>query len=124
MSISQAGDVERVTITTTRQPGGNITENALHLRADSFARILAGCQIFNGDSIKRKHCDGFAVILDTLKNGAFLGSHLCQTLEFISQFKRFISRVATFKTVNINIYKLVGFVVFAKRHAFRRCLTS
>ena len=124
MSISQAGDVERVAITTTRQPGGNVTENALHLRAASFARILAGSRIFNGDSIKREHGDGFAVILGTLKNGAILGSYICQTLEFISQHKRQARRVTTFKPVNIDIYKFIGVVFFAKINAFRRCLTN
>ena len=64
------------------------------------------------------------MFLGTLKNGALLGSYLCQTLEFISQFKRFTCRVATFETVNININKFGGVIFFAEIHAHGRSLAS
>ena len=101
MSISQASDVKRVAITTARQTGGDVAKNALHLRADAFARIFTGSQIFHGDSIESKHGDGFAVFCFAGKYSTILYAYLCQNLETTSKAEDLRRRKATNKTVNV-----------------------
>ena len=108
--------IHYITIATHSEAGGEVNEYASQGRAQSIARIVTSGEAVAGRSVERKHGDGFAVIGGALEGGARLGSHLCQTLEFISQFKRFTRRVTTFKPVNININKFVGVIFFAEAH--------
>ena len=124
MSVNKARHVERVAITTTSEAGEQVNINALHLRADVFARILTGRETITQNIVDCKNRDGFAVIGGALKSGARLRSYLCQALELVSYCKSTARRKTTFEPIDINIYKFVGVIIFAEKHARGRCLAS
>ena len=116
--------IHYIAIATHSEAGSEVNEYASQGRAQSIARVGASGETVTGRSVERKNGDGFAVIGGALEGGARLCSYLCQALEFITYHKSKTRRVTTFIPIDINIYKLVGFVVFAEIHAFGRSLAS
>ena len=116
--------IHYITIATHSEAGGEVNEYASQGRAQSIARVVTSGEAVAGRSVERKHGDGFAVIGGALEGSTRLCSYLCQALEFRTYHKSKTRRVITFEPIDINIYKLVGVVIFTKIYALRGCLAS